>query len=99
MRAVKIAKLMTDQLLYLFYQIFCSIGGTSTGGIPSVCLKIIEKCVLGIRKKEEKGITHSSIYADDFYLKAGAKQSCMQNSFLPESSASKSPPIKKRDYN
>lgn len=51
MRAVKIAKLMTDQLLYLFYQIFCTIGRISTGGIPSVCLKIIEKCVLGIRKK------------------------------------------------
>lgn len=40
---------------------------------------------------------HSSIYADDFYLKAGAKQNYMQNSFfLPKSLVSKSPAMKNR---
>lgn len=85
---------MTVQLLYLLYHISCSIGRTNIGEIPSVSLKIIEKYDLFIRIKK----MHSSIYADDFYLKAGAKQNCMQNNFLlPKSLASKSSTMKKRD--
>jgi len=62
-----------------------------------VPLKMVGKYVLFIREKKEKAITHSSIYADDFYLKAGAKQSCMQNRFLlPKSSATKSTAIEKK---